>query len=121
MIEEDSDFSRNIGYHSIPVHATNNKFLRFLANNVFEPISMFFLKLYMRWGTTHKMDWGKYMEDNNEILERLGSDYDENGVPYWEKSKMVWSGSYDEDGNELMMDANKYLGVNTDDDWDYID
>lgn len=23
-------------------------------------------------------------EDNKELLERLGSDYDEHGVPYWE-------------------------------------
>ena len=23
--------------------------------------------------------------ENKELLERLGSDYDENGVPYWEK------------------------------------
>lgn len=25
------------------------------------------------------------IETNKELLERLGSDYDENGVPYWEK------------------------------------
>jgi predicted metal-binding protein len=25
------------------------------------------------------------IKDNSELLERLGSDYDENGVPYWEK------------------------------------
>lgn len=24
-------------------------------------------------------------EENKELLERLGSDYDENGVPYWEQ------------------------------------
>lgn len=24
--------------------------------------------------------------DNAELLDRLGSDYDENGVPYWEKN-----------------------------------
>ena len=24
-------------------------------------------------------------EENAELLERLGSDYDENGKPYWEK------------------------------------
>lgn len=23
--------------------------------------------------------------ENAELLERLGSDYDENGIPYWEK------------------------------------
>ena len=26
------------------------------------------------------------IETNKELLEHLGSDYDENGVPYWEKS-----------------------------------
>jgi DNA-directed RNA polymerase subunit RPC12/RpoP len=28
----------------------------------------------------------KVMEESAELLERLGSDYDENNVPYWEKS-----------------------------------
>ena len=27
------------------------------------------------------------IDDNKEILDALGSDYDENGVPYWEKYK----------------------------------
>ena len=27
--------------------------------------------------------------DNRELLERLGSDYDENGIPYWEKTGVV--------------------------------
>ena len=27
--------------------------------------------------------------DNRELLERLGSDYDENGIPYWEKTGTV--------------------------------
>lgn len=26
----------------------------------------------------------KAFEENAELLERLGSDYDEHGVPYWE-------------------------------------
>jgi hypothetical protein len=25
------------------------------------------------------------MKENEELLEKLGSDYDEQGVPYWEK------------------------------------
>ena len=25
------------------------------------------------------------IEENAELLERLGSDYDDNGIPYWEK------------------------------------
>lgn len=27
----------------------------------------------------------KIMEENRELLEALGSDYDEEGIPYWEK------------------------------------
>ena len=27
----------------------------------------------------------KAFEENKELLERLGSDYDENGKPYWDK------------------------------------
>ena len=27
----------------------------------------------------------KIMRENKELLDRLGSDYDEDGVPYWEK------------------------------------
>jgi len=27
----------------------------------------------------------RVFKDNKELLDRLGSDYDENGVPYWEK------------------------------------
>ena len=26
----------------------------------------------------------KAFEENKELLNRLGSDYDENGIPYWE-------------------------------------
>lgn len=29
----------------------------------------------------------RVMEENAELLERLGSDYDENGIPYWEKNE----------------------------------
>jgi hypothetical protein len=28
----------------------------------------------------------KYLEDNHEILDKLGSDYDENGTAYWDKN-----------------------------------
>ena len=28
----------------------------------------------------------KAFEENKELLERLGSDYDESGTPYWEKN-----------------------------------
>jgi len=28
----------------------------------------------------------KYLEDNHEILDKLGSDYDENGIAYWEQN-----------------------------------
>ena len=45
---EDKDFS-------IPVHRTNNLFLRFLANKIFAPIYDLFLGLYLRWGTTYRV------------------------------------------------------------------
>lgn len=32
-----------------------------------------------------KLNIDKIIDDNAELLERLGSDYDENGVPYWDK------------------------------------
>ena len=28
----------------------------------------------------------RLIADNQELLDRLGSDYDENGIPYWEKN-----------------------------------
>lgn len=31
----------------------------------------------------------RMLKDNRELLERLGSDYDENGIPYWENTGMV--------------------------------
>ena len=31
----------------------------------------------------------RMMRDNKELLERLGSDYDENGIPYWDKTGTV--------------------------------
>ena len=31
----------------------------------------------------------KVVRDNKELLDRLGSDYDEHGVPYWEKTGIV--------------------------------
>lgn len=29
----------------------------------------------------------KMLEEHKELFEKLGSDYDQNGVPYWEKWK----------------------------------
>ena len=70
-------------HFSIPHHATNNLFLRFIANHIFSPISHFFLHLYLKWGTTYSIDLDSFKDNNKEILDRLGSDYDINGVPYW--------------------------------------
>jgi hypothetical protein len=41
----------------------------------------------------------RIMEDNKEILEALGSDFDEEGVPYWEKwgSKSKFDSEFDVD------------------------
>jgi len=33
----------------------------------------------------------RVMDENNELLKNLGSDFDEEGVPYWEKwGKEAW-------------------------------
>ena len=39
-------------------------------------------KPYEKWGTYYMVDLG-YLK-NDPVLEKLGSDYDEDGVPYWE-------------------------------------
>ena len=44
-----------------PEHRTNILPLRWVANYIFEPISIFFLKLYMRWGTTYVWE---YVDDS---------------------------------------------------------
>ena len=33
-----------------------------------------------------KASINKAFEENKELLEKLGSDYDESGTPYWEKN-----------------------------------
>lgn len=38
-----------------------------------------FRRLKIRW-IAYRM-----MKQNKELFKRLGSDYDENGIPYWEK------------------------------------
>lgn len=58
-------------------------------------------KPYSRWGTYYRMDlealrkeaWGEGIDPDaidklrsDEVLKRLGSDYDEDGIPYWEKN-----------------------------------
>jgi len=29
----------------------------------------------------------RYVKDNDELLQKIGSDFDENGTPYWLKAK----------------------------------
>lgn len=44
-------------------------------------------KPYKKWGTTYEVDmekWKEYMK-NDPVFGKLGSDYDEDGIPYWEK------------------------------------
>ena len=43
-------------------------------------------KPYQRWGTTYSIDMDAWKIDleTQELLGRLGSDYDEDGIPYWE-------------------------------------
>jgi hypothetical protein len=42
---------------------------------------------YVKWGTYYILDMKAWKIDleTQELLGRLGSDYDENGVAYWEK------------------------------------
>lgn len=42
---------------------------------------------YERWGTYYTIDMDGWREKltKDEVLDRLGSDYDEDGIPYWEK------------------------------------
>lgn len=43
-------------------------------------------KPYKLWGTTYEVDMEKWLEHikDDPLLEKLVSDYDENGVPYWD-------------------------------------
>jgi hypothetical protein len=54
----------------IPEHQTNIIPLRWLANYIFEPISSFFLNLYLRWGTVYSYQF----EDNLETEDGWNED-----------------------------------------------
>lgn len=81
-IAEDENKSVGFMYH----------FYGFMYNLIDKP--------YRLWGTTYEVDmdawrksvWGEGIDPDaidklrsDEVLGRLGSDYDENGIPYWEK------------------------------------
>jgi hypothetical protein len=40
-------------------------------------------KPYSRWGTFYRIEFD---DADRELMERLGSDYDEDGIPYWDKT-----------------------------------
>jgi hypothetical protein len=42
-------------------------------------------KPYRWWGTYYIYD----LSDCKDILDRLGSDYDDDGIPYWEQDKDI--------------------------------
>lgn len=47
---------------------------------------------YKKWGTYYVLDTcflRENMERDKDLLDRLGSDYDEDGIPYWEQDKGV--------------------------------
>ena len=46
---------------------------------------------YKHWGTYYTLDMAAWAKELNkdELMERLGSDYDEHGVPYWEKTGTI--------------------------------
>ena len=113
---------------SFKVQRTRIVPLRWLANYVFEPLSMKFFNIglrrhdqledmgaeervfkndrklnicwrlyeilsepYMRWGTMYQLDMTKLKEEleNMDLSGDEWNDYDENGVPYWEKTGVV--------------------------------
>ena len=50
-------------------------------------LSNLFYKPYLKWGTVHKIDmdaWKEYIK-YDPVLDKLGSDYDEDVIPYWKK------------------------------------
>jgi hypothetical protein len=56
--------------------------------NLYGFIWSFTNKIYMRWGTYYKMNLNSAINkiQTDILLEKLGSDYDENGIPYWEQN-----------------------------------
>jgi hypothetical protein len=42
-------------------------------------------KVYKKWGTYYKVI--KYWDD--DVLKQIGSDYDKDGIPYWESNNYV--------------------------------
>ena len=44
-------------------------------------------KPYERWGTVYEIELDELITDlkNDPVIDKLGSDYDEDGVAYWEK------------------------------------
>jgi hypothetical protein len=49
--------------------------------------SNMFYRPYLKWGTIYKVNmkaWADSIKDD-PVLDKLGSDYDENGIPYWDK------------------------------------
>jgi hypothetical protein len=52
-------------------------------------LSHWFYKPYLKWGTTYKFDIDAMLDGWKEdpemqrLMEKLGSDYDEDGIPYW--------------------------------------
>jgi hypothetical protein len=62
---------------------SSNKFLY----KFYVKLSYIFYKPYLKWGSTYKIDMDAWKESikKDPVLDKLGSDYDEDGVPYWEK------------------------------------
>ncbi len=56
-------------------------------------LSHWFYKPYLKWGTTYVLDMEKTLNawkedpEMQELMKNLGSDYDEDGVAYWEKNE----------------------------------
>lgn len=61
----------------------------YLFHTVYAKLYYLTDKPYSKWGTMYTInmeEWKIDLElDKDELLKKLGSDYDENGVAYWEK------------------------------------
>lgn len=55
-------------------------------------LSNFWYKPYLKWGTVYKLDFDVIKKawendpEHQELMKRL-TDYNENGIPYWEEDK----------------------------------
>ena len=128
----------------IAEHRSNILPLRWLANYITHPVSMFFFKIALRandnmiyggdnrihnrfaesvcWNLYRVLDkpyriWGTYYKFESDIAKAIAedlksdrwNDYDENGIPYWEKTGMIDPDEYNRRDGEIHPEIQKDL------------